>query len=135
MAYLFLQRTPNVQIKCLMFDLSIYRRFVLNKSWKRDSPQMMIFVNVCSTWSMVDLKTRFEKWIIRNAVNGVSLFHLSYLRTLKPYLCSQRTPNLQIKYFMCGWSIYRPFLLSRGRKRDCPQIKIFIFVCSSWSIV
>jgi hypothetical protein len=49
---------------------------------KRDSLQIMIFVNVCSTWSMVQLKTRFELSITRNDVNGVSLIHLSYLITL-----------------------------------------------------
>jgi hypothetical protein len=54
------QRTPNIQIKYFMFDWSVYNIFVLNKSWKRESLQMMIFVNVCSSWSIVLLKTFFE---------------------------------------------------------------------------
>jgi hypothetical protein len=60
----------------------------------------MIFVYVCSTWGIVDRKTRFETWITRKDVIGVSLSHLPYLITLKAYLCSQRTPNVQIKYFV-----------------------------------
>jgi hypothetical protein len=61
MAYLCSQRTPNFQIKYFMIDWAIYRLFVLNTGWKRDSLQMMKFVNVCSTRSMVQVKTRFEK--------------------------------------------------------------------------
>jgi hypothetical protein len=41
----------------------------------------MIFVYVCSTWSIVKLKTRFEAWITWNDLNGLSLFHLSYIIT------------------------------------------------------
>jgi hypothetical protein len=91
------------QIKYFMFDCLIYRLFVVNTAWKHDSIQMMIFVNVCSTWNMVELKTRFETWITRNDVNGVSMFHLPYLITLMAYLCSQSTANVQIKYFMFDW--------------------------------
>jgi hypothetical protein len=87
-----------------MFVWWIYRLFVMNRSWKRDSLQMRVFVNLCSTWSMVQLKTRFETSITRNDVNGVNLFNLCYLITLMTYLCSQRSPNVQIKYFMYDWS-------------------------------
>jgi hypothetical protein len=87
-----------------MFVWSIYRLFVLSRSWKRDSLQMMVFLNVCSTWSMVQLKTRFEASITRNDLNGVSLFNLCYLINLMTYLCSQRVPNVQFKYFV-DWSI------------------------------
>jgi hypothetical protein len=80
----------------ILFHWSLYRIFVLNTRWKRDYFQMMIFVNFCSTWSMVELKTRFETWITRNDLNGVSLFHLSYLITLMSYLCPQRKTNDQI---------------------------------------
>jgi uncharacterized protein YjaG (DUF416 family) len=135
MACLCSQRTPNFQIKCFMFDWSIYRLFVLNTCWKSDYLQVMIFVNVCSTWSMVQLKTRFETTITRNDVCGVSLFHLSYLITLMAYLCSQRAPNAQINYFMLDWSIYTLFVLNRGWKHDSLQIIIFLYVCSTWSIV
>jgi hypothetical protein len=118
-----------------MFDWSIYTLFVLNRCWKRDSLQIMIFVYICSTWTMVQLKTRFETWITRNDVNGVSLFHLSYLITLMAYICSQWSPNDQIKYFIFDWSIYRLFLLNTGWKRDCLQMIIFVNVCSTWCIV
>jgi hypothetical protein len=70
MDYLCSQWTPKVQIKCFMFDWSIYRRFVLNRAWKRDFLQLMIFSNVCSTWGIVEIKTGFDTWITRNDVNG-----------------------------------------------------------------
>jgi hypothetical protein len=100
MAYLWSQWTPNAQIKYFMFDWPIYRLFVLNRGWKRDSLQIMIFVNVCWTWSIVEIKTLFETWITRNDVNGVSLIDTSYLITLMSYLCQQRKQNVQIKFFM-----------------------------------
>jgi hypothetical protein len=37
-----------------------------------------------------------------------------FLITLMAYLCSQRTQNIQIKYFMFDWSIYRLFVLNTG---------------------
>jgi hypothetical protein len=105
MAYLCSQRTPNAQIHYFMLDWSIYILFVPNRRWKHATFQIMIFVYVCSTWSIVELKTRFETWITRNDVNGVRLFNLSYLITLMACLCSQRTPNVRKKYFMFDWSI------------------------------
>jgi hypothetical protein len=110
MAYLCSQWTPNVQIKYFISDWSIYRKFVLNRAWKRDSLQIMIFVYVFSTWGIVALNTRFETWITRNDVNGVNLFHLSYLITFMAYLSSQWTPKVRIKYFNFDWSIYRLFV-------------------------
>jgi hypothetical protein len=103
MAFLCSQRTPNFQIMYFMFDWSIYRLFVLNTDWKRDSLQMTIFVNIYKTWRMVRQKTRFDTSIIRNDINGVSLFHLSHLITLMAYLCLQWAPNVQINYFMIDW--------------------------------
>jgi hypothetical protein len=126
MANLWSRTTPNVQIKYLMFDWSIHSLFVLNSAWKRDSLQMMIFVYVCSTWSIVELKTRFDMLITRNDVNVVSLFHLSYLITFMAYLCSQRTPNVQVKFLMLYWSIYRSFVPNTGWKRDSVQMMIFV---------
>jgi hypothetical protein len=111
------------------FDCPIYRLFVINMGWNRDSIQRMIFVNVCSTWSMVELKTRFQKWLTRNDVNGVSLFHLSNLTTLMACLCSQRSPKVQIMYFVFGCSTYRLCVLNTGWKRDFLQIIIFVYVC------
>jgi hypothetical protein len=135
MAYLCSQRTPNVQIKYFMFDWSIYRLFALNTVWKRDSIQIMIFVNVCSTWSMVELKTRFETWITRNDVIGVSSFHLTCLLTLMTYLCSQRTPNVPIKYFKFHCSIYILFVLNTGWKHDSLQMTVFVNIWSTCSMV
>jgi hypothetical protein len=135
MAYHCSQTAPNVQIKYFMFDWSIYRLYVLNAGWKRDSLQMMIFVNICPTWSIVHLKTRFETWKTRNGVNGVGLFHLSYLIPLMVYLCSQWTPNVKIKNFMFDCSIYRLLVLNRRWKPDPFKIRVFLYVCSTWSLV
>jgi uncharacterized protein YjaG (DUF416 family) len=100
MAYLCSQWKPNVQIKCFMIDLSIYKLFVLYRGWRRDSLQIMILEYVCSTCSVVELKARYESWKARNDLNGVRLFHLSSLITLMASLCSQWTPNVQINYCM-----------------------------------
>jgi hypothetical protein len=117
-----------------MFHWSIYRVFVLNNSSKREYVQIMIFVYICSTWGIFELKTRFVAWITRNDVNGVSLFHLSYLITLMAYIGYQRTTNVQIKYFMFHSSICRIFVPSRAWKSDSFQIIIFVYVCSAWGI-
>jgi hypothetical protein len=135
MACLSSQRSPIVKIKYFMLDCSIYILFVLNTGWKRDSIQMLIFVKVCTTWRLVQLKTTFETSITRNDIYGLSLFHLSYLITLKAYLCSQRTPNFQIRFFIYAWSIYRQFVLNRGWKPDSFQIMILGYVCSTCSVV
>jgi hypothetical protein len=101
MAYLCSQRAINVKIQYLKFDWSIYRLFVLNRGWKCVSLQMIIFVYDCPTWRIVELKTRFETWITRNDVIGVSLFNLSYLITINAYLSSQghQNPN-QVFYIL-----------------------------------
>jgi hypothetical protein len=80
-------------------------------------------------------KARFETWITRNDVNGLNLFHLSYLITLMAYLCSQMEPKNQIKYSMFDWLIYGLFVLNRKWKRVSPQMMIFEMVCSTWSLV
>jgi hypothetical protein len=80
--YLSTQRTPKVPIKYFVFEWSIYWLIVTNRCWKRDFHQIMIFVYVCSTWGIIELKTRFETWITRNDENGVILFYLYYLITL-----------------------------------------------------
>jgi hypothetical protein len=84
----------NVQIKYFIFDWSFYKLFVLNRVWKHDSLQIMIFECVSSTWSIVELKTRFDPWLTGNDVNDVRFFHISYLITLMAYLCNQKTPNV-----------------------------------------
>jgi hypothetical protein len=116
MVYLRSQSTPNVQIKCFMFDWSMYRLCVLSRGLKRDSLQIMIFVYVCSTWGLVQINTRFDNWITWNDINGICLFYLSYLIKLMVYLCSQLTPNVQMKCFMFDRSMYRLCVLNRGWK-------------------
>jgi hypothetical protein len=61
----------------------------------------MIFVYICSTLIIVEVKTRFETWIILNGVNVVSLFHHSFSITLMVYLRSLDTecPN-QVLYVL-----------------------------------
>jgi hypothetical protein len=135
MAYLCSQTTPNVQVMYFIFDFSIYRLFVLNLAWKRDSLQMTIFVTGWSIWSMVELKTRFETSITRNDVNGESVFLIYYIITLMAFLCSQLTPNVQVKHFMIDWSIYIIFVLNSAWKRDSLQMTIFVTGCSIWSMV
>jgi hypothetical protein len=67
----------------------------------------------------------------RNDVNGVSLFNFPFLITLMAYVCSQRTSNVKMKYFMFDWSIYRVFVLNRGWIRDSLQMMIFVHVSST----
>jgi hypothetical protein len=113
-----------------MFDWSIYRLFVLNRSWKPDSLQMMIFVNVCSTWSMVQLKTRFETSITRNVVNCVRLFNFCYLIThVLPVLTTVSIyPNLVFYVWLVD---LRPFVINTAWKLDSLQMMIFVYVCSN----
>jgi hypothetical protein len=80
-------------------------------------------------------KTLFETRKARYDVNGVSLFHHSYLKTIMTYMCSHRIPNIQIKYFMFDWSIYRLFVLNTDWKHYSPQMMVFVNICSTWSIV
>jgi hypothetical protein len=129
------QRTSNYKIEYFMFDWSIHRLFVLNRDWKRISLQIMIFVYICSTCGIVQLKTRFVLWITRNCVNGVILFHLYYLINLMAYMCSQWTPNVQMKYFIFDWLINRLFVLNTGWKLDSLQMMIVEIVCSTLCIV
>jgi hypothetical protein len=126
-------KCPNQVFYVLLFDQQTI--IVQNRSWRRDPLQIRLFVIICPTWSKVQQKLSFESWIPRNDVNGVYLFLLSYVITVMAYLCSQWTPNIQIKYLMFRWSIYRLLVLSRGRIRECLQIIIFVYVCSTWSIV
>jgi hypothetical protein len=75
-------KTPIFETNYCMFDWAVYRIFVLNKAWKRDSPQMMIFVYICSTCSVDKLKTRLETWIANNEIIGVYWFNFYYLITV-----------------------------------------------------
>jgi hypothetical protein len=109
--------------------------FGLNTAWKIHTLQMMILVNVCSTWIMVEIKTRFDTWITRNDIKGLILFNLSYLITFMPYLCSQWSPKFKIKYFVFDWSIYRLSVLNRAWKRVSIRIIIFLYSCSTWGLI
>jgi hypothetical protein len=107
----------NCPNQVIMFFRSFYRLFVVNRSWKRDSLQMMIFLNVCWTWRIVEIKTSFVTWLTRN--DGID----SYLITLMALL------------FMFVRSIYRLFVLNWGSKLNSLEMMIFVNVCSSWSMV
>jgi hypothetical protein len=113
----------------------MYRLFVLNRGWKRVYLQIMIFVYDSSTWDIVELKMRFESWITWNDLNGVGLFHLSYVISHIAYLFSQRTPHVKGEYFMFDWSIYTRFVLNRRWKHDYLEIVVMVNVCSQRSIV
>jgi hypothetical protein len=118
-------KCPNEVLFVWLVDL---QAILLNRGWKPDTLQIMIFVYVYSTLSTVELKTCLETWITRNDVNGVRLTHLSHLIKLMGYLCSQSTPNYQNKYLTFNWSIYRLFVLNRGWKRDSINNDICISV-------
>jgi hypothetical protein len=135
MAYLCLQWTSNVQIKYFMFDWSIYRLYALISGWKLVCLQRNIFVYFCSTWGIVELKTRFGTWKARKEVNGVCLFRLPYLITLMASLCSQRTPNVQVLYFIFDSSIYILVEVNSSWKLDSLQMMIFVNVCWTWRLV
>jgi hypothetical protein len=118
-----------------MFVWSFYRPFVLNRTWKRDSLQMRIFLIVYSTWSMVQLKTRFEASITRNDLNGVSFFHLSYLITLMAN-CAHNGHQLSKSSILClnGRSTVYLWHIGPG-KHDSLQIMKFVNVSSTWRII
>jgi hypothetical protein len=119
----------------LMFVWTIYRPFLLNSGWKLNYVQIMIYVHVCSTWSIVKLKIPYETWITRNAVNGVSLVHLYNLITHIAYLCSQSIPNVQINYFIFDWSNNILLVLNRGWKHYSLEMVILVNVSSTFSVV
>jgi hypothetical protein len=96
MAYLCSQRTPKIQIKYFMFNWWIYRLFVQNTTLKRNSVQMMIFVNICSTWSMVYIKDAFwyvsiKKW--RKWCKWVSPFSFNNTHGLPVLSLDTKRPN------------------------------------------
>jgi hypothetical protein len=125
-------KCPNQVFYVWLGDL---QTFALNTWWKRDSLQM-IFLYVCSTFSVVELKTCFESLITRNDVNDVNLFLFSYLITLVLYMCSHCSINIQIVVFIFEWSIYILFLLNRWWKLLDPlQMIKFVYVCSTCSAV
>jgi hypothetical protein len=137
--YLCSQWTPNVQNKFFMFVWSIFTIFVLNLGWRRDSLQIMVFVYVCLTRNIDELKTRFEKWITRNDVNGVRLFQFLFNKTygLSALTSDTKFPNqlhVQIKYFMCVLLIFTLFVLNRSWKRESLEKMIFVYVFSTWVV-
>jgi hypothetical protein len=83
---------------------SIYRLFVIYTAWKPDSFQMMIYVNDCCTLRKVELKTRFETWITRNDVNGISFSPLLFNNTyVLPVLTKDtKCPNLVLYVRLVG---------------------------------
>jgi hypothetical protein len=96
MAYVCAQRTPNVKINYIIFDWSISRLVVLNRGWKPEPLQIIIWVFVYSSFSIVKLKTPFETCITRNGVNGVcfiSLFIFNNIYGLPVFTMDTKCPN------------------------------------------
>jgi hypothetical protein len=88
---------------------------------------------VCSTYSIVELKTRFETWITRNEVNRVSLFDTSYVITLMAYLFSQKTPNYKSSTLF--WLVDLLYICAKWELERCVfQIMLFANVCSTGCI-
>jgi hypothetical protein len=125
-------KCPNQVFYVWVVDL---QTIALNTGWKHETLQMMIFVYICSTFNLVDLKTRFDSWITRNDVNDVNLFPFSYLITVMLYLCSHWAQKVQMVYFVFDWSICRLFLLNRCWKLEQLQMMIIVHVCSTCSVV
>jgi hypothetical protein len=117
-------KCENQQFYICLVDL---QTICINRGWNRVSLHIMIFVYVCSTCGKLELNTRFESWITWNEVNGVSLFHISFLITLMAYLCSQWTPNVIINYFRFDWSMYSLFVPNRGCKLVSPNNDFRLF--------
>jgi hypothetical protein len=135
MAYLCLQRTPHIQIKYFMFDWWIYRLFVSNTTLKRNSVQMMIFVNVCSTWSMVNIKDAF--WYVNNKkwpkmCKFVSPFSFYNTYGLPVLSMDTKCPK---QVFEVSLVNLHTFVLNWAWKRFILQIMLFVFVCLVWGIV
>jgi hypothetical protein len=125
-------RYPNQAFYVWLVELQIIcAKFWLETWFPPNNDIGICFFDIKHSWT----KNAFETWITRNDVNYVSLIHVSNLKTLMAYLCSQWKPNNQIKYFMFERSSYRQFVLNRGRKRDSLQIIIFVYVSSTRSIV
>jgi hypothetical protein len=128
--------TTDTKFKILyfMFDWSIHRLFVLNRAWKLVSFQIMIFVNICSTW---DSSTKNAFWDVNYKkwckwCNFVSPF--LYNNPYGLHVLTMDT-NVQIMYFMFDWLINRQFVLNTGWKRDSLQMIVDVIVCSTWCIV
>jgi hypothetical protein len=127
MAYLCSQRAPNIQIKYFMFDWWIYRLFALNKTLKRNSVQMMIFVNVCSTWSLVYIKDTF--WYVSNKrwrkwCKFVSTFSFNNTYGLPVLTMDTRCPN-QLFYV---WLVDLHTICAK-LCLETFSLQIMIFVC------
>jgi hypothetical protein len=128
--YLCSQMDPVAQINSFKFHWSIYRLFVLNRGWTRVSLQKDIRKYLLDIrLDMRHVRTKNAFWYLNNKKwCKWCLFHISYLIPLLAYLCSQMTPNVQIKYFMFDWSIYSLFVLNRGWKCDSPNKNIRIYL-------
>jgi hypothetical protein len=105
---------------------------VLNRDWNRYSPKNDICIcllDMQPSW----IKNSFwdvnkKKW--HNWCKFVS--HFLYNNGLAVLTMDTKSPN-QV-FLMFDWKINRPFLLNSGWNLNYLQIKIFVHVCSAWSI-
>jgi hypothetical protein len=113
----------------------LYVWLVLNSGCKREFLQIKILLYIGLTWSIDELKMRLVTWLIWNAVNGKSLFHLPYLITLMAFLCTQRTPKEQIKYFcLNGRSRDHLWQIGAGNVTPNNDIRIcLLFMMHNWT--
>jgi DNA-directed RNA polymerase subunit RPC12/RpoP len=128
--------SPILEIMYCMFDCSIYRIVILTTGRRRNFLQM-IFVYVCSTCSVLEIKTRLETWKARIEVNVVYWFHICYLVTVLALVIKLTgAPNR----YQLSKSVIRFFNLQTifaytGWKPDSLQMMIFLYICSTCSVV
>jgi hypothetical protein len=131
MVYLCSQWTPNVKIKYFIFDWTICAKSGLKKwiSPNDDIRKCLLVIKhgwtINAFWDVNNKKWR--KWC---KFDSPFLFNNTY-----GLLVLQWTPNVQINYFTFHCSIYRIFVLNRAWNPVSLQIIIFVYVCSTWSIV
>jgi hypothetical protein len=99
---------------------------VLNAAWKLDSFQTRIFVYVCSTGNVVELKTLFETWIERNIINGVYSLHVQLIWAIyaqKSFRWNEYTPFTSFPAFQV-WN-----RLFSSNKLNVEQTYTNIIIC------
>jgi hypothetical protein len=88
--------------------------------------QMMIFLYVCSTFSVVELKNAIGSWILRYEVNGVYSSHLQIIcakySTYKLYV-----KRMYTTYFISCYSGFKSRFLVQLRWMTSKHIRIVSF--------
>jgi hypothetical protein len=135
MAYLCSEWTPKVQSKYFVFHWSIYRLFVLDTVWKRDSLEMMNIRNCFQDIKHVPTKNAFrdvnnKKWRIWYKFDSPFLFN-------NPYGLPVLTKNTQYSnqvFYVCLVDVQK-ICAKYEIKSESLDTVIFEYVCWTWSIV